>query len=261
MGFFTAYSHIRQDIVRLRYLFANFFFVGTKESWVLIDTGIHGAAPFIVKTAASIFGKNSIPKAIILTHGHFDHVGAFPEILKIWNIPVYAHKAEMPYLTGMSSYPPPDPTVGKGLMASLSFAYPKKPIDLRPNTQELPDDGSVPFMSGWRTVHTPGHTPGHVSFFREEDRTLIAGDAFVTTKQESFFSVLTQRRKVHGPPSYFTPDWQNAKHSVEALAALQPDLAAAGHGMPMSGEKLQKQLGYLALSFDKTAIPAHGKYI
>ena len=40
-------------------------------------------------------------------------------------------------------------------------------------------------MPGWRWVHTPGHTAGHVSLFRDADRTLIAGDAFVTTKQES----------------------------------------------------------------------------
>ena len=59
-----------------------------------------------------------------------------------------------------------------------------------------------------------------LSFFREADRTLIAGDAFVTTKQESAVAALTQRPEMHGPPTYFTPDWENARRSVERLAAL-----------------------------------------
>lgn len=261
MGFFTASSRIGQDIIRLRYLFVNVFFVGTADNWVLVDGGLKGCANSVISTAERFFGKNNPPKAIILTHGHFDHVGAFPSILKKWNVPVYATRKEMPFLTGQQSYPSPDPTVGKGLMALLSFSYPKKPIDLRPHIQELPADGSVPFMPGWRWIATPGHTPGHMSLFRDEDRALITGDAFVTTKQESFFSVLTQHQKVYGPPSYFTPDWIAAKKSVETLAALNPSLAATGHGLPMSGDKLTRQLQTLADGFEVLAVPAQGKYV
>lgn len=85
-------------------------------------------------------------------------------------------------------------------MASLSWAYPRGPIDLGDRVRALPGDGRVPGLPEWRWMHTPGHAPGHVSFFREADRTLIAGDAFITTKQESALAVLAQRPEVHGPP-------------------------------------------------------------
>jgi glyoxylase-like metal-dependent hydrolase (beta-lactamase superfamily II) len=116
-------------------------------------------------------------------------------------------------------------------------------------------------MPGWRWVPTPGHTPGHVSFFRDADRTLIAGDAFVTTKQESAVAALTQRPEMHGPPAYFTPDWENARRSVERLAALEPRRIITGHGPPMQGDRMLSGLHDLARNFERLAVPAHGRYV
>jgi glyoxylase-like metal-dependent hydrolase (beta-lactamase superfamily II) len=178
-----------------------------------------------------------------------------------WDVPVYAHTLELPYLTGRSAYPPPDPTVGGGAMAAMSFLYPKQPLDLGSRVQALPTDGSVPHLPGWRWYHTPGHTPGHVSFFREEDRLLIAGDAFVTVKQESGTAVWEQRQEVHGPPAYFTPNWPQARQSVALLADLKPHIAATGHGIPMHGTQLLQQLKELVEHFDEVAIPKHGRYV
>ena len=109
------------------------------------------------------------PEAIILTHGHFDHVGSLERLLQLWDVPVYAHTLELPYLTGRSSYPPPDPLVGGGAMAWSSKLYPRGPIDLDGRAQALPDDHTVPGLPGWRWIHTPGHSPGHVSLVRESD--------------------------------------------------------------------------------------------
>lgn len=186
-------------------------------SWVLIDAGLPGMANRIIRAAEEWIGPWARPAAIILTHGHFDHVGSLHSLVERWDVPVYAHPLESPYLTGLSPYPPPDPTVGGGAMAVLSRFYPKGPIDLGQRLQPLPEDGTVPGMPGWRWIHTTGHTPGHVSLFRDSDRTLIAGDAFVTTKQESALAVLTQRPELHGPPAYFTPDWESARSSVQRL--------------------------------------------
>jgi hypothetical protein len=99
-----------------------------------------------------------------------------------------------------------------------------------------------------------------VSFFRDADRALIVGDAFVTQVQESALGVLTRRPVVHRPPAYFTIDWWAARRSVEELAALQPSVAAAGHGIPMHGEVLRRELDDLAMNFDE-AIPKHGRYV
>lgn len=232
----------------------------TKE-FVLVDAGMPKSANKIISVTEERFGTNSRPKAIILTHGHFDHVGAIIELVQHWQVPVYAHELEMPFLTGQSNYPKPDPTVEGGMVAKMSSLFPNEPINLGNNIERLPADGTVPHMPGFHWLHTPGHTPGHVSFFREADRALIAGDAFVTVKQESIYKVLTQEQEISGPPRYFTPDWKSAKESVIKLAALKPAVAVTGHGLPMTGELLSTSLEKLVREFDSIALPDYGKYV
>ena len=184
----------------------NVCFVGIPEKtneWVLIDTGMPGSANHIIDAAKERFGENNKPKAIVLTHGHFDHVGAVVDLVQKWDVPVYAHEAELPYLTGKSCYPEPDGSVEGGLVAKISPLFPNEPVDLGNNVETLPSDGSIPNMPGWQWIHTPGHSPGHISLFRKKDHALIVGDAFVTVKQESLYNVLTQELEISGPPRYF----------------------------------------------------------
>lgn len=241
----------------------NIYLVGNPDmkEFVLVDAGMPGSANKIISTIEERFGVNSCPKAIILTHGHFDHVGAVIDLVKHWEVPVYAHELEMPFLTGKKSYPEPDPTVEGGMVAKMSPIFPNEPIDLGNNIEKLPPDGTVPYMPDFKWIHTPGHTPGHVSLFREKDRALIVGDAFVTVKQESLYKVLTQKQEISGPPRYFTPDWKAAKESVIKLEALKPSVAVTGHGLPMSGQLLSKSLEELVREFVNIAIPDYGKYV
>jgi glyoxylase-like metal-dependent hydrolase (beta-lactamase superfamily II) len=187
-------------------------------------------------------------------------VGSALELAKEWEVPVFAHLMELPYLTGLSSYPPADPWAGGGLMSVVSPAFPKGPVNLSDQIQILPQDGSLPFLPDWKYMHTPGHSPGHISLYRKRDRVLLAGDAFVTTRQESVWSVMTQKRTLTGPPRYFTCDWQKAAKSVKALAALEPETVATGHGQPMKGEEMRKLLHKLAENFKEMAVPADGRY-
>ena len=92
-------------------------------------------------SAAARFGKGARPSAILLTHGHFDHVGALEELAAEWEVPVYAHRIEHAYLDGSAAYPPGDPKVGGGLMAVLSPLYPTKPVNVSDYLQALPEDG------------------------------------------------------------------------------------------------------------------------
>lgn len=240
----------------------NVIFVGEPGSrdWVLVDAGLYFSASQIRAAATELYGDTP-PTAIVLTHGHFDHVGALKTLAEGWDVPVFAHSLELPYLTGQSSYPPPDPSVGGGAMSLMASLYPRGPIDLGKRVQPLPADGSVPGMPQWRWLPTPGHTPGHVSFFRDEDRTLIVGDAFVTTRQESAFAVATRMKQVWRPPAYFTQDWQAAFASIVELASLVPNAAITGHGLPMYGEQLCSQLEELIANWHDGVLPAHGRYI
>jgi glyoxylase-like metal-dependent hydrolase (beta-lactamase superfamily II) len=109
-------------------------------------------------------------------------------------------------------------------------------------------------------VTHPGSCPGHVSLWRERDRLLVAGDAFITTRQESAYAALTQAPEMHGPPVYFTPDWVSARSSVQRLAALSPDVVVTGHGQAMQGQKMRAALHGLAERFDEVAVPQTGRY-
>src|SRR5438105_3294810 len=119
---------VTRTLAYRRLAMVNVAFIGAKEAgdrhWVLVDAGIKGTAGLIRSTAARRFGNGARPAAIVLTHGHFDHVGVIETLAADWDAPVYAHPLEMPYLDGRSAYPPGDPSVGGGGMAALAGLYP-----------------------------------------------------------------------------------------------------------------------------------------
>ncbi|TDL78515.1 MBL fold metallo-hydrolase [Peribacillus frigoritolerans] len=239
----------------------NVVFLRSGDDWYLIDAGMPHSADTIKSAFEVHAGVEMAPKAILLTHGHFDHVGGIIELVEQWQVPVYAHALELPYLTGQKDYPEPDGSVEGGLIAKMSRLFPNDGINLTDHVQALGENGQIPGLPEWKWIHTPGHTPGHVSFYREEDRTLIAGDAFVTVRQDSLYKVFTQKQELSGPPRYYTTDWHAAWDSVKTLEALKPSTAITGHGLPMSGEELRKGLAELSRDFEKLAMPDHGKYL
>lgn len=244
------------DLSYVRLAIVNVVFYGQPggdQPWVLIDTGLGTSSQSIGQCAERRFGGRS-PQAIVLTHGHFDHVGAAATLLEKWDCPIYAHADERPYLDGSQSYPPPDPWVGGGVMALLSPLFPRGPVDLQPRLKTLPEDVSVPGMPGWQWLHTPGHAPGHVSLWRDSDRTLVAGDAVITTGQELAYEVALQKLEMHGPPRYFTPDWDAAEQSVRRLSELNPATIVSGHGQPAAGPNMRRALKRLAGEFQTIAV-------
>ncbi|WP_018932124.1 MBL fold metallo-hydrolase [Gracilibacillus lacisalsi] len=250
-------EEVLPDIAYYRTLVVNVIMIGApNEDWVLIDSGTRKYHDRILHACEHRYG-NKPPQAIILTHGHFDHIGSAKKLAEYWNVPIYIHENEMDFVTGKKEYPPGDPTVGGGMISLLSTIFPTKPEHLEGLVTALPNDGSVPFLEDWQYVETPGHTPGHISLFREKDRVLIAGDAISTEKPESSWAVFFPLQHVYGPPAYFTEDWISAEETVKKLADLDPDMIIAGHGLPMEGETMKKELKKLADSFIEQAIPKH----
>jgi glyoxylase-like metal-dependent hydrolase (beta-lactamase superfamily II) len=255
----VSLDHIAPRVRGLRITFVNVFGITHADgSWTLIDTALPMSGSLIRIWVEKHFAGP--PNAIVLSHGHFDHVSEAATLADEWHVPIYAHPAERPYLTGQREYPAPNPGAGGGMMSYLSPFLPKGPVELGTRLRIFPEtqEGAIQLeeMPGWQILHTPGHTSGHVSFFRPQDRVLLPADAFCTTKPESFFkSAISQPGELHGPPSYFTWDWSLAKSSVERLAALEPLVIAPGHGKPVSGLDIAGALKKLAARFDEVAVP------
>ena len=249
--------------------FVNTYFIGEPGGkWAVVDTGLYGFGGKVIAAAEKRFGPRSRPEAIFLTHGHFDHCGNAPLLAEHWGVPVYAHRLEMPYLNGRSDYPPADPTVG-GAIAMLSRVLPHNGRDLGARLRALTPDaappadgmtgGDVPGMEGWRWVFTPGHSPGHVSYFRPAGRALVAGDAVATLNMDSYVDLLvTHTREIGIAGAPFICDWEQYRQSVLELAELAPAVLACGHGIPITNGEVASDLERFAKTFSP---PPRGRYV
>ncbi len=248
-------QEIARDVALLMMRMANAYLVGNRGSWVLVDSGTPGNAETIKQAAEARFGPGAKPRAIVLTHGHLDHAGSAAELAKMWGVRVYAHRLEWPYLSGRSSYPPMDPTA-PGVFSSLSRLFPARTVDLADRLEEIGSGLSELGVEGWEPVNTPGHTHGHVAFFRRSDGVLLTGDAVITMNVDTVAGILSKRKQLCRPPAAATTDWPQARRSVHLLAELRPRVIASGHGFAMADAA--QELRELAEHFP---IPGHGRYV
>lgn len=253
----TPITRIAPDVGWLPISFVNVYFIGRPGgAWVLVDAGLPGRAKQIFEAAEARFGAGAKPEAIILTHGHFDHAGSALKLAEKWEVPIYAHPLELPYVTGKSSYPPPDPTIG-GAIAFLSRFMPSGSYDFKGAVRPLEPD-TVPGVSGWEWIATPGHSPGHISLFRPADRVLLAGDALATMNMDSWVGLVSGRQVLARAGAPFNCDWDATRTSVQSLAKLHPNVVGCGHGIPISDTDLPARMTRFAARFRS---PRGGRYV
>lgn len=249
---------------------SNVYFVRSGSSWVLIDTAWAHCGRLITEAADSVFGTHARPTAILLTHIHADHSGSAVELARLWGCPVYAHPDELPLaapgdLATVEQYANP---LDRWVILPLLRMLPRARVaamladtSLREVTRAFDPDAAVPGLSDWKCIPTPGHTPGHVAFFRPSDRVLIAGDAVATVNLNSLWDFMLQKQKVAGPPSISTWNWRAAQASVAALAQLEPRVLAGGHGVPMTGPETACELRAFAGCFSASGASKHSETV
>lgn len=214
---------------------SNVYFVRSGLSWVLIDTSWPDRGQVIKQTAERLFGAGTRPAAILLTHTHGDHAGSALELARSWDLPVYVHPGELPLAAGKYLPEYGDP-IGRWLIEPLMRLMPRRAARMAAKAsiteaaQAFNPEAGVPALPDWEHIPTPGHTPGHVCFFRPRDRVLITGDAVLTLNFNSLRDLLRFKQRVSGPPWISTWNWPTAKQSVPALARLDPQVLAPGHG-------------------------------
>ena len=204
------------------------YFVRTGSSWVLIDAGWASDLSQIERAAGALFGADSRPAAILLTHCHPDHAGSARQLALAWGCAVYMHPDELPLATAdfaamVASAGPLDRYLILPLMRAMGRRR-REAVLARSSLGDVactfePGAG-VPGLPGWECVPMPGHTPGHVFYFRPSDRVLITGDALVTLQVNTWAGLLTQRSGLLGPPWYTT--WRSSGGQGVHRAARPP---------------------------------------
>ncbi|MGH1326285.1 MBL fold metallo-hydrolase [Bacillus pretiosus] len=176
------------------------------EMAVLIDTGFPGQIEDIQVEMERVDVSFDKLKAVILTHQDIDHIGSLPELLQNCgsNIKVYAHELDKPYIEG-------DLPLLKG--GNVENPPKGKVSDTVIDGQELP------YCGGILILHTPGHTPGHISLYLKQSKTLIAGD--------SMYSVNGMLGGIHAPT---TLDVQEALQSLKKYLNLDIESVVCYHG-------------------------------
>ena len=188
---------------------------------VVIDTGLVGEMPRLTRILRGIGLDWSGIKAILLTHGHLDHTGNLARLKELTGAPVLAHRSEQPHIDG--TFPYTGPSRLCGFMEAVGrrlFRYRTVSID-----QPLIPDAELPYWSGLRVIHLPGHTEGHCGFYSKRFNLLFTGDLFASY----WFST-------HLPPFFLNSCPEKIKASLQRVKALAPRYIIPNHYSGLEGE-------------------------
>jgi glyoxylase-like metal-dependent hydrolase (beta-lactamase superfamily II) len=196
---------------------------------VLVDTGLRTSAG---KIKSSLAGRDV--KAIALTHAHGDHGGSARKLAAELGLPVWVGTADREAAeSGKVVAKPPYNRLPLSPIAGLMGNFPSVSVG---RTLAEGDELSA----GFTVLDTPGHSPGHVSFWRESDGVLICGDVFFN------MHILTTVPGLREPPGPFTVDIGQNRRSERKVAALSPKVAGFGHGPVITDGTAEKLSGFVA---------------
>ena len=180
---------------------------------VLVDSGF----PFHFKKLLRATASRTI-HAHALTHAHADHAGGSKRLQATLGVPIWVGAGDADVLRSGEAEPGDVPFGRSALKSYMRFPGAEPDRELREGDE---------LSAGFVALETPGHSPGHLAYWREEDGTLICGDVFFN------MSLATTAAGLHTPPGVFTPDPAQNRESARRLATLQPKLVLFGHGPPL----------------------------
>jgi hydroxyacylglutathione hydrolase len=154
-----------------------------------------------------------------LTHAHPDHQGASHAVCERFGVPLWCGQGDVPAMETPGAISNSQAPGWLNTLQARFWTGPPHPV-----ARALVEGDEV---AGFTVLETPGHSRGHVAYWRESDRVLILGDVL------NNINVRTGVTGLHEPLDIFTPDPPRNRESARRLAALRPSLACFGHGPPL----------------------------
>jgi glyoxylase-like metal-dependent hydrolase (beta-lactamase superfamily II) len=196
---------------------------------VLVDAATRHAVRRILRQV-----RGHAVSALALTHAHPDHQGSCHAVCEALGIPLWCGAADA------------DAAEDPGLMLRRLAGHwltrtigPRLAGPAHPVSRRLREGDEV---GGFTVLETPGHSAGHVSFWRAADRVLVLGDVLAN------FRPPVGLRGLREPPPYFSADPAENRRSARRIAVLGPALVCFGHGPPLDDTaRFVEHVGRLAV--------------
>ena len=178
---------------------------------VLVDAGGRRSGSRILR---QLEGRTVTAHA--LTHAHPDHQGASHEICEKLSVPFWVGVNDVDAAEDPTLIKTRQPDQRVAVFYYNFFTGPGHKVD-----RALREGDEV---ASFKVIDAPGHSAGHVAFWRESDRVLVLGDVL------NNMNIWTGIPSLHEPKPYLTPDPEENRRSIRKLVALDPELVLFGHG-------------------------------
>lgn len=210
----------------------SYAFVNDDGSVSLVDCGVKRAPAKIVRGLEAIGKVPADVREIILTHAHSDHAGGAAAMVGQTGVDGVAVHAEDAGYIRSGTAPPRDTSTRLGAIFARMPGGGFAPVSV---SREMHEDDVLPSAGGVRVLHTPGHSPGHVSLLHETTGVLITGDA-----------IWNMRAKMGWPVAAFCTSFRQNQQSAHVLGEVDYSIAAFTHGPEIRDNAREAVRGFLS---------------
>ena len=228
-------TDVAPGVHRVADAYTNWYLIEDDSRLTIVDTGVPTSWTSLQSALRSLGRSAGDVEAVVLTHGHFDHLGFAERARRELGVPVWIHENDVPLTRHPLQY-------GHERPRSYYFATQLRALPIvaaltrnrawwpRPVKEvQRFRDGTLPVPGAPRVLFTPGHTLGHCALHLPDRDVVIAGDAIVT------LNPYTGRRGAQIVAGAATVDSRRALDSLDELAKTAAGTVLVGHGDPWTG--------------------------